>query len=165
MSNKPPTFTNHQQVVDYLSKCHMNGMEMRNHYFYLNNSLGRQYFKPKEPVLQNWLKTNQISIWLSVRGGIHKAVVDQWSKADQIELEMDLKDYLVEDIELAIAAAKRAQLLAEQHVRLLELSRQVNLDEWDMDSNLFINDTTSLLNNSVTIDTSWTGLRKRIIGV
>ena len=165
MSNKPPTFTNHQQVVDYLSKCRMNGMEMRNHYFYLNNSLGRQYFKPKEPVLQNWLKTNQISIWLSVRGGIHKAVVDQWSKADQIELEMDLKDYLVEDIELAIAAAKRAQLLAEQHVRLLELSRQVNLDEWDMDSNLFINDTTSLLNNSVTIDTSWTGLRKRIIGV
>ena len=165
MSNKPPTFTNHQQVVDYLSKCRMNGMEMRNHYFYLNNSLGRQYFKPKEPVLQNWLKTNQISIWLSVRGGIHKAIVDQWSKADQIELEMDLKDYLVEDIELAIAAAKRAQLLAEQHVRLLELSRQVNLDEWDIDSNIFINDTTTLLNNSGTIDTSWTGLRKRIIGV
>ena len=165
MSNKPPTFTNHQQVVDYLSKCRMNGMEMRNHYFYLNNSLGRQYFKPKEPVLQNWLKTNQISIWLSVRGGIHKAVVDQWSKADQIELEMDLKEYLSEDIELAIAAAKWAQLLAEQHVRLLELSRQVNLDEWDIDSNIFINDTTTLLNNSGTIDTSWTGLRKRIIGV
>jgi hypothetical protein len=165
MSNKPPMFTNHQQVVDYLSKCRMNGMEMRNHYFYLNNSLGRQYFKPKEPVLQNWLKTNQISIWLSVRGGIHKAIVDQWSKADQIELEMDLKEYLAEDIELAIAAAKRVQLLAEQHVRLLELSRQVNLDEWDIDSNIFINDTTTLLNNSGTIDTSWTGLRKRIIGV
>ena len=165
MLNKPPTFTNHQQVVDYLSKCHMNGMEMRNHYFYLNNSLGRQYFNPKEPVLQNWLKTNQISIWLSVRGGIHKAIVDQWSKADHIELEMDLKDYLDEDIELAIAAAKRVQLLAEQHVRLLELSRQIELDGWDTGSNVLIDDTTPLLNDSQSVDTNWTGLRRRIIGL
>ena len=45
-------------MVKYLSECRMSDMEMRNHKFYLNNRLGHKYFLPKDPELQDWLKTN-----------------------------------------------------------------------------------------------------------
>jgi len=147
-------------------------MEMRNHKVYLNNRLGRRYFRTKEQELKDWIQTNKITIWIAVRGGIHSAVVDQWDDDDQLELEMDLKEYLGDDIPLAIAAAERAQQLAKNLVAKLEMSRQIELDGWDAGLNYYtedtsplLEDTSPLLEDNQTEDTSWTGLRRRLIGV
>ena len=165
MSSEQQPFTSHQQVVNYLATCRETGMEMRNHKFYINNKMGHTYYQPKDPVIQDWVKTNQISIWMSVRGGIHNAVVDQWSNEDQLELEMDLKEYLGDDVQLAIAAAQRAQQLAEKLVGELEISRQIELDGWVSGLNNNIEDTTPLLGDDTMEDTSWMGLRRRLIGM
>ena len=172
MSSEQHPFTKHQQLVDPLSECHQQGMEMRNHKVYLNNRLGRRYFRTKEQELKDWIQTNKITIWIAVRGGIHSAVVDQWDDDDQLELEMDLKEYLGDDIPLAIAAAERAQQLAKNLVAKLEMSRQIELDGWDAGLNYYtedtspsLEDTRPLLGEDQTEDTSWMGLRRRLMGV
>ena len=78
---------------------------------------------------------------------------------------MDLKEYLGDDVQLAIAAAQRAQQLAEKLVGELEISRQIELDGWVSGLNNNIEDTTPLLGDDTMEDTSWMGLRRRLIGM
>ncbi len=178
MSSKVNPFTTHRQVMDYLAHCYQQGMEMRNHHIWLSNTLGRHYFSPTDPDIKNWIRQEKLSIWLSIREKVHQAVVDQWDDEDQLELEADLKEYLGNDIELAIAAARSAQERAQKLVEQLQEQQLLGDLGWipvmmgpsgeeerildgDGDGE---DDDTPLLGNQTYDASIWTGLRQRSIG-
>ena len=66
----------------------------------------------KELRINTWLRVNTALVTCVIRGHVHRLVIDYFDEMDHLDFINDLDEYLIDVLQIAIGAAKQAQVAA-----------------------------------------------------